>query len=139
MVNMFSQIFYFLGVVTIILLSNPSHAFADSDNENTEVRAGNIKILLNSDGSTQIKTDRLVIKNEPSRVQRARKYRHRTRVNRVIRSSEKSTSQIDSSESYSQDRTKMDEPIPSSSSRNHQVIRVTGNNRRVIQSSTNNK
>ncbi len=136
---MFSRKFYFLGIVTIILLSNSSQAFADSDNENTEVQTGNIKILLNSDGSTQIKTDRLVIKNESSKVQRARKYRHRTRVNRVTRLSEKSTSQIDSSESYSQDRRKIDEPTHSSSSSNHQVIRVTGNNRRVIQSSTNNK
>jgi hypothetical protein len=138
-VNMFSQKFYFLGIVTIILLSNPSQAFADTDNENTEVRAGNVKILLNPDGSTQIKTDRLDIKSESSKVQRARKYRQRTRVNRVIRVDEKSGSQIDSSESDSQDRRKVDEPTHSSSSSNRQVIRVNGNNRTVINSSTNKK
>jgi hypothetical protein len=130
---------YFLGIVSIILLSNPSQAFAESNDDNMQVRTGKIEILLNSDGSTQIKTDRLVIKSELSKVPRGRKYRHRIRSNRVTSSSEQSTSEIDSSESYSHRQTKIYQPNRSSSSSNHQVIRVTGNNRTVIQSSTNNK
>jgi hypothetical protein len=132
--------FWVLGIVSIFLLSTVSQAHADLDDDNTEVRAGKVRIMRDADGNTQIETGRVKIQSEPSRIHQSARYRNSTRHHRTIRSSV-----IDRSASYSDvcfDREDTIQHINSSSSSsnnqvNSQTTRIRGNNRTVIQSSTN--
>jgi hypothetical protein len=121
-----------LGITSILVLSTIGRAGAD---ENTEVRAGQVRIIRDANGNTQIETDRVKVQTDAVELRRNNRYRHRNRIDRTIRSSVSTTptSAIDSC----LDR---DTPIQSiknsSSSTNTQINRIRGNNRTVIQSST---
>jgi hypothetical protein len=129
-----------LGIVSIFLLSTVNQAHAKPGDDRTEVRAGNVRITRDADGNTQIETDGVQIQSEPSRIRHSARYRNSTRHHRTIRSS-----MIDRSASYSDvcfDREDTIQRINSSSSSsnnqvNSQTTRIRGNNRTVIQSSTN--
>ena len=137
--NMSHRKFWVLGIVSILLLSTVSQAHAESDDDTTEVRAGNVRITRDADGNTQIETDRVKIQSEPSRIRQSARYRNSTRHHRTIRSSV-----FDRSTSYSDVCFDREDTIQhtnsSSSSSNNQVnsqtTRIHGNNRTIIQSST---
>ncbi len=116
-----------LGITSILLLSTVSQAFA---NDTTEVRAGKVRIIRDADGNTQIETDRVKVQSNSIELRRNNRYRYRTNKTSVITSP---TSSIDSCV----DR---DSPIQvnnsPASSTNNQINRIRGNNRTVIQSST---
>jgi CxxC motif-containing protein (DUF1111 family) len=125
-----------LGMVSILLLSTVSQAHADPDDGNTEVRAGKVRIIRDASGNTQIETGRVKIQSESPRV-RSNKYRYSTRRHRAIRASV-----IDSSSDVCLDGENTIKRMNSSSRSgntqiNNQVTRIRGNNRTVIQSSTN--
>jgi hypothetical protein len=121
-----------LGITSILLLSTVSQAFAD---DITEVRAGKVRIIRDADGNTQIETDRVKVQTNSIDLRRNNRYRNRSRIDRTNNSSVVTTptNSIDSC----LDRDTTTQRINSSSSSNNtQINRIRGNNRTVIQSST---
>jgi hypothetical protein len=130
-----------LGIVSLLMIStiSPSHA-EDDDNVTTEIRAGKVSIIRDADGNTQIQTDRINIKSEPLKVRNSSRYRHRTRIRQrpidraaVIRKQSVETS-VDSEVTT---RQTSDSSVSTFS--NTQVTKIRGNNRTVIQSSTDER
>ena len=121
-----------LGITSILLLSTVSQAFAD---DNTEVRAGKVRIIRDTDGNTQIETDRLKVQNNSVILPQNNRYRNRSRIDRTNRKSVVTTPTSSIETTIDRDTT-IQRTNSSSSSTNTQINRIRGNNRTVIQSST---
>lgn len=124
-----------LGITSILLLSTVSQAFAD---DITEVRAGKVRIIRDADGNTQIETDRVKVQSNSIDLRQNNRYRHR-HYNRLDRTNRRSvvTSPNSSIDSSIDRVTTTQRTNSSSGSTNTQINRIRGNNRTVIQSSTN--
>ncbi|WP_295620199.1 hypothetical protein [Chamaesiphon sp. GL140_3_metabinner_50] len=120
--------FWVLGITSILLLSTVSQAVAD---DNTEVRAGKVRIIRDADGNTQIETDRVKVQTNSVDLQRSNRYRTR----RTIRTSV-ITTPTNSIDSCLDRDTSIQRANNSSGSTNTQINKIRGNNRTVIQSST---
>ena len=131
-INMSHRQFLVLGITGILLLSTIGQAHANPDRDRTEVRAGKVRIILDGEHNTQIQTDRIKVQNESLNVRRNNRYRHSTRDRRSIRSS------VDTHPRYSDSCIDRENNVQgtNSSSSNTQLNRIRGNNRTVIQSST---
>jgi hypothetical protein len=129
-----------LGIVSILLLSNVSQAHAEFDDDNTEVRAGKVRIIRDTDGNTQIETDRIKVKSEPSSIRTNRRYRHSIRQRRTHRSSVVNKNAAETSFDRETKIRQINNAAGSTNSQtNSQTNRIRGNNRTVIQSSTDNQ
>jgi hypothetical protein len=132
---------WILGIVSILVLSTISPAHAEDDNNaTTEIRAGKVSIIQDANGNTQIQTDRIKLKSEPLKVRNSSRYRHRTRTRQrpIDRAAViKKQSVENSADSEVTTRQTSDSSVSTFS--NTQVTKIRGNNRTVIQSSTDER
>lgn len=129
--------FWILGITSILLISTVSQARAEFDDDNIEIRSGKVRIIRDADGNTQIETDRIKVKSEPSRLRTNSRSRHSIRQRRLNRSSVATKKSVETA----LDRSAMIRKTNNSSSSsniqiNNQTTKIRGNNRTVIQSST---
>jgi hypothetical protein len=127
-----------LGIVSILMLPTISPAHAESDDTPiTEIRAGKVSIIRDADGNTQIQTDRIKVNSTSLRSRNTSKFRYRTR-HRLDRSSVTTKQSIENFIDKAMTSRQSNNSVVLDSA-NTQITRIRGNNRTVIQSSTDER